>query len=188
MLKTVEANVLYALVVVIGLVVFYGGAIVIYKYSKKHPPKNTFMQVIDRLATNAVYELETTDADNQTKMHSVISQVIDNLKILGIAIPDNIEVIIQSAAEHAVADMKNDKAIAHNVATPVIKQVVSSPVAESNSNSNTDATTYMAPTAETEELPVVEEDIKDLAVEANATDDSIGVKDSDTANNNKQVE
>lgn len=99
---------------VLGGVIFLGLVLGLYKYFVKHPPKTKLLAMVDKLTVSAVYELAKTDSDGRTKMHGVIDEVIKNLGIIGVHIPDNISNIIEDIAEKAVADMRNNQSIANN--------------------------------------------------------------------------
>lgn len=112
MSKALTVSEICALIYAVTAIVLLLGALGIVKYTRTHPPKSVYMKVLSSLASDAVRELETQDLDGRTKMHGVIKSVIDNLRILKLPIPEGVETIIENAAEHAVADMKNDSAIA----------------------------------------------------------------------------
>lgn len=109
-----KAQVSLALIYVFGAVLLLALVFGLTLFFRKHPAKTKFLQMVRDLTADAVAELATQDTDGRTKMHGVIDEVIRNLQIAGVHIPNNISNIIENAAERALIDLKAQKAIINN--------------------------------------------------------------------------
>ena len=132
-------NALYTLIVTVVTVLVILLALYGVKYFRTHLPATKLQALIQKFCESVVNELDKTDASGQTKLHSAIKQVLNNLKILGIHIPDGIEAIIEAEVEKAVTNMRYKKAVTNS------SNAVANNTAVPETNTNTPADTSNLP-------------------------------------------